>query len=87
MLWSSSLPGTPVGRSTRRNILVSLVCNQRNRSLQKYFLAVIATGLELARGNSAGIELFHETFVAELFHKPIVNELGDERFGGLARHS
>jgi hypothetical protein len=43
--------------------------------------------LDLARGNSAGIELFHQAFVGELFHKPVVNEIGDERFGGLARYS
>jgi hypothetical protein len=54
-------------------------------ALQKYFPAVIAARLELTRWNSAGIELFYQALVAELFNKPVVNKLGDERFGGLAR--
>ena len=41
----------------------------------------------LARGNSLRIELFHEAFVAELFHKPVVDKLGDERLSGPTRDS
>src|SRR5262245_13485218 len=47
----------------------------------KHFPAVIAGRLELARGNSAGIELFHEAFVAELFHKPVVDKLAAKHLG------
>jgi hypothetical protein len=33
------------------------------------------------------IDLFHQAFVAELSYESVVDKLGDERFGGLARDS
>jgi hypothetical protein len=36
----------------------------------------------LARRYSAGIELLHEAFVAELFHKPVVDKFGEKSLHG-----
>jgi hypothetical protein len=41
----------------------------------------------LALGNSARIELFHEAFVAQLFHKAVVDKLSDEYFRRPSRYS
>src|SRR3970040_472480 len=49
MLWSSSFPGTRAGRSTRRNIFVSLVCNQLIVALQKCVLTIIALRFEYVK--------------------------------------
>jgi hypothetical protein len=68
------------GSVFRPQIAVKLFSNGLLQSW-KHFPAVIACRLELARGNSAGIELFHEDFVAELFHKPAVDKLADKRLG------